>query len=92
MSEQPEEEHPEDQVHDSLDVTPQMALRRATRRMEKWEQEEDGPPSKCLLIFLWDDEDKYTTAFENAGLSTSQSISLIEVMKYRMLKTMEPEE
>lgn len=44
-------------------------------------------PSKALVVFL-DDEDKYDVAFMQSGMSMSQSIALIEILKSVFLSEM----
>ena len=67
---------------DSLDVTPENALRDALARAAKEE------PDKAFVILLWDEGGKYETGFHNAGLKTSEAVALLEVMKSRLLGLM----
>lgn len=75
---------------DSLDFTPEMATQGALRELSgKWK---DNPPSKALLIYLWDDDANYGTSFFNAGLTTSQCVALLARMQYDFLKRLAGDE
>ena len=45
-------------------------------------------PTKALVLFLDDSDDKYDVGFVQAGLSMSQAIALIDVAKSVILKEM----
>jgi hypothetical protein len=66
---------------DSLDITPERALTEALADCRK------DPPDKAIIIKLWDEGGNYTTSFINAGMSASQVITLLEVMKARMVRS-----
>lgn len=69
-------------MSDSLDQTPQMALRDALSCADA-EQ-----PDKCLILFLWDADGKYDTKFFNSGLSASQAVSLLAVNQSKFIELM----
>ncbi len=69
-------------------MTPERALEEALARVRT---DADGPPSKALILLLWDDKPhQYWTAFYNAGMSTSEMVSLCEVHKQRCLSRLCP--
>lgn len=74
---------------DSMDATPEIALREGLADIERYRSEERGEPSKCLVLFLWDDDGRYDTRFINAGMKTSEMIALMEIVKQRTHKIME---
>jgi hypothetical protein len=82
MTESDEEEPPYER--DSLDYTPEMAVREAIADLEgKYAKD---LPSRALVIMLWDDKPgQYETTFWNAGLSSSQAIALLEKTKMEFL-------
>lgn len=71
---------------DSMDITPEMSLREALGRA-RTEQ-----PNASLTIFLWNEGAEYNTAFYNAGMSTSQMVSLLEVIKHRVISSLVDDE
>lgn len=64
---------------DSLDITPEMMLRDALEELQTKFGEK--PPTKALVIMLWDDGREYDTRFYNAGMKTSELIALVECQK-----------
>lgn len=46
-------------------------------------------PTKCILLFLDDDgHEKYNTRYYQSGMSMSECIALLEVMKIRFMREM----
>ena len=67
----------------SMDWTCEQALKEAHDVVAKNE------PDGLLIIALWNQGRNYDTAFRNVGLSLSQTIALLEIMKSKMLKMLE---
>jgi hypothetical protein len=66
---------------DSLDWTVQMCLDEAKQDQEK----EDF--DACLVLFQRKTEDGgFHTRFLNCGLTTSEAVALIEIIKFDMIK------
>ena len=68
----------------SLDITPQMAAEDTLSRVIA------EHPTKLFAILLWDDHGEYTTGFQNAGLSMSQIVALLDITKARIIEQMNP--
>ena len=73
---------------DAADYTPERLLSEAVERVRA----DSNPPSKALLLLLWDDDNKYETQFFNAGLKNSEAVALLEVEKQRFLEMLLGEE
>lgn len=74
-----------DDERSSLDYTPLAILAETTEEV----RESEEPPTKALIILLWDDDGEYSIGFRNAGLSCTQGIALCEVMKQKFLAIMD---
>lgn len=76
---------------DALDWTPQQVLRNALKDFDDlpfWKHRDDlEPPSKCFIIMLNDDKG-YHTRWYNGGMSISEIVALLEIMKIRILGEM----
>lgn len=71
----------EDLPESSLDVTPEQALAEAAETIKR------RRPDKLLVIMLCDEEPgEYRTAFINSGLSCTQAITLLEVIKDQFME------
>lgn len=81
MSEPEEPEH-------ALDATPRQAIESALQIAIHGNPEEgEPPPSKCLVLFLWDDEPgQYAIQQINSGFSNSEAIAFLEAAKFDCLK------
>lgn len=76
----------EDSQIDSRDWSPAEAFRAAALKADETD------PSAGLAIMLYREGDRYDTAWTNSGLSLSEALSLLEVVKARMLRAMLPPE
>lgn len=75
---------------DAADFTPGRMLTDVEKRIET--EFSDNPPSKAIVVLLWDDDDGYRTQFYNAGLKCSEALALLEVEKQKFLKMLCGEE
>lgn len=69
---------------DSMDSTPLSVLEEAARQAAG-----SDAPDKCLVLFLWTEGGKYDTRFFNAGMSSSECISLLAVNQSKFIRIME---
>lgn len=89
---------PEKYEPDAMDVTPERLLDEALRdvRDPNYFQDEDGkpcgPPDKAFLILLWDSDKNYGNRYRNSGMKLSEIVSLLEIVKQRLvLAIIDPE-
>jgi hypothetical protein len=73
---------------DALDWTPQMALQSAVNLLSqnKVFTKETLDPNKCMIIFLADEDDGYSTRYIQAGFTVSEMVALLEIIKSRLLQ------
>ena len=84
----------ENEPKDSMDVTPEMALADALKEMREDKYDVPGmkgPPSKAIVILLWDDDGMYYRRFYNAGMKCSEIIALLEIQKAMFVNWMTQE-
>lgn len=72
----------EEDYRDSLDYTPSEILKQALKDVE------DFKPDACIVLFLnkGPDDKGYNTRFFNSGLCASEMVSLLDVVKYDIIK------
>lgn len=78
--------HISDFTNNALQITPAQLLQRAAVELEQMAGNPDGPQcTKMLLIMLDDRGNNYNTKVRNSGLSCSQEVALLEVVKERVI-------
>lgn len=79
-------ENDEGEPEHALDAIPQHALECALRVVMNPDSDEP-PPSKCLILLLWDDDpETYAIRQINAGLTQPEAVALLEAAKFDCLK------
>jgi hypothetical protein len=76
-----------EETFDSYEYTPERLIRRVLET--DLPTYKDNPPSKAVVIFLWDEpEGNYDVTSFRAGLRSSELISLLEYAKFLELDRM----
>jgi hypothetical protein len=76
----------DDRHGDALDWTLEQCLQCAfsALRQGKIYSSVELDPNKLLIIFLHDEEEGYSTRYFQAGMSISEMIALLEIVKARL--------
>jgi hypothetical protein len=56
--------------------------------LSEWEEWEDSPPNKAIILYLSDSGGNYTVRWSQAGMKMSECISLCEIGKDRFKEEM----
>jgi hypothetical protein len=73
-------------IQDSMDWTPQMALDEAKKVVES-----NDPPDAIMVIFLWN-QNQFSHRFMNVGMKCSEMVALLEIQKNKIIEIMKAED
>ena len=71
---------------DSRDIAPQTLLESLLSDVKSGEIPE---PDKCLVVFLYDQDNRYQTMLTNSGMSCSEVVALCELAKNATIRRMD---